>query len=145
MAKMKAYVGHHLMVPGDWAQAVGIGTHHRQIDVLGYAATKAALIEHVQRLGQSLRMAESLVGQMILPGTRSMTHYGNAWEAVMADLPPAKIGPALLIRNLHATGPVLRVDDDGAFTILGSVERHGYDNRFVPTRHNAEAPPKMGP
>ena len=113
--KVKAFVGHHVMVPHDWARAVG-KPHHAQADILAYAESKAALIEHLSTLTGG---AEGIARALTLPSARSSVQYGNHAEAIMAAFHPADTGPAVFVYN--GQGAVVRVEAGGALTVVGSV------------------------
>ena len=132
-AKVKPFVGHTVMVHGDWADRVGITTHHRQIDVLAFAANRADLADLCAEVGDAM-----LAKQLTHPGPRSGVGIGNGWEDFLVAVPEPGRGVYIARDSGHADTVCYRVNDDGRFTALGTwtrQDRASHRYPFVPTRH----------
>lgn len=130
MAKIKPFVGHTVLAPAEWCDALGLASWVRQIDVLVLAESRAHMADLLTARGDRF-----MAKQIKATGARSRVLPGNDWTAFMAAADP---GPGVYIMPAHAGSRVLRVDEDGAFTVMGWLEtgRAGALPEWVPARRD---------
>ena len=103
---MKPFVGHTVMVGREWADRVGITTHHSQIDVLAFAANRADLAALCAEVAGG-----GLAKQLTHPGPRAWVGLGNGWEAFLDVVPEPGRATGLLTLpggRVPAAYPTLR-------------------------------------
>lgn len=114
--KPKTYVAHLVMVSPEWGKAVG-ATHHRQIDLLAVAYSKAELTAMLTDRGLAQWEADRLTTEFrMIRGDRGPNSLGLLVDAGILDREQAQV---LMWHNGVKDDPIIRVAPDGTLTTVG--------------------------